>query len=113
MKIALWHNLPSGGGKRACYDQVRGLVSRGHEIEIWCPSTSDHEFLPLGDLAPEHVLPLDWQVPLPRGKIGWILRPYREVAERLQRIDRHCRECAEQINRKGFDLVLVHPCRYF
>src|SRR5258708_7701650 len=26
MKIAVWHNLPSGGGKRALHDHVRGLV---------------------------------------------------------------------------------------
>ncbi len=85
---------------------------RGHEVEFWCPSTADQTFLPLGKLATEHVLPLDWQIPLPRGKIGWILRHYREVTETLARIDRHCQACAEQINRGGFDVLLSHPCHF-
>ena len=37
MRIALWHNLPPGGGKRAFYDQVAGLVKLGHYVESWCP----------------------------------------------------------------------------
>jgi len=41
MRIAVWHNLPSGGAKRALYDHVRGLVDRGHSIESWCLPTSD------------------------------------------------------------------------
>ena len=64
-------------------------------------------------MATEHILPLDWQIPLPRGKIGWILRPYREVVETLARMDRHCRTCAEQINRGGFDVLLAHSCQFF
>jgi glycosyltransferase involved in cell wall biosynthesis len=113
MRIAVWHNLPSGGGKRALYDHVRGLLARGHEVEIWCPSTADQTFLPLGKLATEHVLPLDWQIPPPRSRIGWILQPYHKIAEKLARMDRHCLECAEQINQGGFDVVLAHPCVFF
>jgi len=33
LKIAVWHNLPSGGGKRALYQHVKGLVDRGHDLE--------------------------------------------------------------------------------
>ena len=59
MRIAVWHNLPSGGGKRALYYHVRGLVERGHSVEAWCPSTSDRNYLPLSELITEHVLPID------------------------------------------------------
>ena len=55
MNIAIWHNLPSGGGKRVLYDQVRGLVERGHTIEIWCPSTADQQFLPVKGLVKENI----------------------------------------------------------
>jgi hypothetical protein len=35
MKIAVWHNLRSGGGKRALYDHVVGLLRlRQITIEI-------------------------------------------------------------------------------
>jgi len=60
MKIAVWYNLPSGGGKRALYNYVRGLVERGHTIESWCPSTADRSYLPLTEWVPEHVVPLPW-----------------------------------------------------
>ena len=59
MRIAVWHNLPSGGGKRALYYHVRGLVERGHSVEAWCPSTSDRNYLPLSELITEHVVPID------------------------------------------------------
>jgi hypothetical protein len=60
MKIAVWHNLPSGGSKRALYDHVRGLVTRGHIVEAWCPQTADPNYLPLRGIVREHILPLDW-----------------------------------------------------
>src|SRR5216683_2521051 len=62
MKIAVWHNLPSGGGKRALYDHVRGLVARGHSVEVWCPPTASRTFLPLDALVREHVVDLAWPV---------------------------------------------------
>jgi hypothetical protein len=34
MKIAVWHNLGSGGGKRALYDHVVGLLARGHTWKL-------------------------------------------------------------------------------
>lgn len=66
----MWHNLPSGGGKRALHDHVRGLVARGHTVEAWCPPTADREFLPLGPLVREHVVDLVWPTPL-RSSDDW------------------------------------------
>jgi len=59
LRIAIWHNLPSGGGKRAMFDQVRGLTSRGHYVEAWCPPTANQTFLPLSTLIKEHIVPLE------------------------------------------------------
>ena len=56
VKIAVWHNLPSGGGKRALYYHVRGLVERGHTVESWCPPTADLSYLPLRELISEHAV---------------------------------------------------------
>mgnify|MGYP003343066273 CR=1 FL=1 len=58
MRIAVWHNLPSGGGKRALWNHVRGLLARGHHVEAFCPAPAAGGYLPLGDLCPEHALPL-------------------------------------------------------
>jgi glycosyltransferase involved in cell wall biosynthesis len=108
MKIAIWHNLPSGGGKRALYYHVRGLVERGHSVEAWCPSTSDRNYLPLGELVTEHVLPIDVPLPgksAPRGPVGELRGDELRAAKAL---DEHCQNCAEEINRGGFDILFAN-----
>jgi glycosyltransferase involved in cell wall biosynthesis len=106
MKIAVWHNLPSGGGKRALYDHVRGLVARGHTVEAWCPLTADREFLPLG--IPEHVVDLAWPPDRLIDKLGIRLVIKRQLAA----MDAHCRACAEQIDRGGFDILFANSCKF-
>ncbi len=110
MRIAVWHNLPSGGGKRALYDHVRGLVARGHEVEVWCPPTADLEFLPLAPLVPEHVVDLGWPVP-PRRADKWQIT--LEIGRAIAAMDAHCRRCAEAINRGGFDVLFANSCQFF
>lgn len=113
MKIAVWHNLPSGGGKRALYDHVRGLLERGHTVEAWCPPTADETYLPLGELITEHVVPFDWQPQQSKSPIGRLLSYYRTPVSMLKAMDRHCQQCAEEINAGDFDLLLANPCRIF
>ena len=108
LKIAIWHNLPSGGGKRALFDQVRGLVASGHHVEVWCPPSAARDFLPLAGLVDEHVVPFaDESVP------GWRRRWTSWIAAQARRMDEHCRRCAAQIGARDFDVLLVHPCRFF
>lgn len=110
MKIAVWHNLPSGGGKRALYDHVRGLVARGHSVEAWCPPTADRDYLPLSSLVPEHVVDMTWPVPYPIGdKLGVTIAAERQLAS----MDAHCRACAEEIDRGGFDVLFANCCQFF
>lgn len=113
MKIALWYNLASGGAKRALHAHVRGLLARGHAVEIWCPPTADRSYLPLADLAPEHVVPLDADIPISRRGLARYTTGYQEVCRRLEAMDRHSRACAEQINAGGFDVFVAHPCTQF
>ena len=109
MKIAIWHNLPSGGGKRALYDHVRGLVARGHIVEAWCPPTADREYLPLSSMIPEHVVELAWPEYRLTDKLGLTL----VMERRLAAMDAHCRACAEEIGRGGFDILFANACIFF
>src|SRR5262245_54052410 len=59
VRIAVWHNLPNGGGKRQLYSHVQGLLRRGHHVEAWCPDSADRQYLPLAELVTEHVVRLD------------------------------------------------------
>ncbi|NNC87285.1 MAG: glycosyltransferase family 4 protein [Akkermansiaceae bacterium] len=114
MKIAIWHNLPSGGGKRALFNQVRGLAERGHHVEIWCPENSDRDFLPLDGIAKEHRLPLHEGEPA-TGRLD-LARAWSEtrgILHDLEALSRHCRACAAEINEGGFDVVLSHSSKLF
>jgi glycosyltransferase involved in cell wall biosynthesis len=111
MRIAVWHNLPSGGGKRALYYHVRGLVERGHLVEAWCPSTCDRNYLPLSEFITEHVVPID----IPGRNKFVAARPLlRELhvdeleLREAKALDEHCQECADQINRGGFDILFAN-----
>jgi glycosyltransferase involved in cell wall biosynthesis len=110
MRIAVWHNLPSGGGKRALHDHVRGLAARGHEIEVWCPPSANREYLPLEPLAREHVVPLLLQSATPAvGLAGRTRRALQGVHRDVAALEEHGRRCAVEISRGGFDLLLAHP----
>lgn len=110
MKIAIWHNLPSGGGKRALYDQVRGLLARGHHIESWCPTTADQSYLPLSELITEHILPIERPT-----RTDWDrrLRIPGRVEAPLAGMEAHCAACADAIAAGGFDILYAHCCPFF
>jgi glycosyltransferase involved in cell wall biosynthesis len=109
LRIAVWHNLPSGGGKRQLYHHVKGLIERGHHVESWCPDTADQKFLPLSDLVPEHVVPLNG---IKRGHHS-IVKSFREVRELIEILEEHCRISARQINSGGFDVLFANACMFF
>lgn len=112
MKIAVWHNLPSGGGKRALYYHVSGLVGRGHTLESWCPPTADQSYLPLGELITEHVVPLDWQPRAEKTLAARLTTLRLDALTRTEALDRHCRQCAEEINGRDFDLLFANSSLY-
>ena len=112
MKIAVWHNLPSGGGKRALYNHVKGLTMRGHVVEAWCPETADRSFLPLSELITEHVV----SVPSKKRRASFVGDPlcdFRAIVDRLSAMEHSAQEAAKLINKGGFDLLFANSCRYF
>lgn len=113
LRIAVWHNLPSGGGKRALYDHISGLQKRGHEVVAWCPPSADQDYLPLNSLCPEHVMPLSEAKALSRFTWLPLLRAYLLLRARLAAMDRHCRACAEAINAGCFDVLFANACMFF
>jgi glycosyltransferase involved in cell wall biosynthesis len=113
VRIAVWHNLNSGGGKRALFYLVKGLTERGHEIVAFCPDTVDQSYLPLSDVIEEKSFPLKEEIE----KLGnsFLRRhlSFRLVLERLNLMIDHCRECASIINQSGFDVLLANSSSDF
>ena len=63
LRIAVWHNLLSGGAKRALFDHIKGLVGYGHYIEVWSPPSADIDFLSLRKFAGHHIVDLNFTSP--------------------------------------------------
>ena len=112
MRIGVWHNLSSGGAKRALYDQVEGLKSRGYELEAWCPPTADRTFLPLSNIVTEHVVPLDHPGAAPWWGGGRRALLKRSAPLRRALLD-HSQLCAEQARASGCDVIFAATCQFF
>lgn len=112
MRIAVWHNLPPGGGKRALDLHVRGLVARGHHVEAWCPTTADRDFLPLSEIIDEHVVPFGYEAPPPwwaPGRRGQMRDPKPFIKASTE----HARSCANEMADAQFDVHLAATCQFF
>jgi glycosyltransferase involved in cell wall biosynthesis len=112
MRIAVWHNLSTGGGKRALYTHVRGLVERGHDLRAWTVSER-HDYLPLAGLAPERVVSTGWRERQARSRASRLYGVYHNRVARMSSMRDACRRCAEEIDAGGFDVVFVNGCEVY
>ncbi len=109
MRIAIYHNLPSGGAKRALNELVRRMTTR-HEVDVFTLSTADHDFADVRPHVAKHqVYPFE---PLrlldsPFGRANQVIR----IAN-LRRLDALGRQIAADIARGGYDLAFVQPCMF-
>ena len=110
MKIAVFHNLPSGGAKRALYGFVKYLTKSGHLVDVFVPSTADETFLPLKDVANKvDVFPVRKTI---TGLIYSILRYIPPIRISLRDLERTEKEIADVINRQDYDVVFSEQGQY-
>lgn len=108
MRIALFHNLPSGGAKRAVYEWTRRLVER-HDVDVFSFETADHSFCDIRPLVASHR-----EYPLrrrrcfdsPLGRLNQWQR-WRDLAD----LDRTARRMGADIERAGYDVLFAHTCQ--
>lgn len=109
LRIAVWHNLLSGGAKRALFDHIRGLVAFGHHVEVWSPPNADIDYLSLRSLVDHHIVDLSIPPsPLRLRKAAGIYQEHDRILAQLEALDAHCRACAMQINCGGFDVLFAN-----
>jgi glycosyltransferase involved in cell wall biosynthesis len=109
MRIAIYHNLPSGGGKRALFEMVRRLASN-HTLDCYTLSCAEHAF---GDIRPfcnQHYVYPFAALPLARRPFGRVNQGIRSVD--LLRLRALQRRIAAQIDQGGYDAVFVHICQF-
>ncbi len=111
MRIAVWHNLPSGGGKRALRDQVSMLMKRGHHVEIWRPLCADHGPFDLSSYVNEHINPCRYYNPSQNNLFGKFKRLIGQYLN-LYELNKNAKLCASEINERKFDVLLSHSCHF-
>ena len=103
MKIAVFHNLPSGGAKRSLYNLVKQLVNMGHCADLYIPSTANENYLGMGSLVSK-CYPYVVRGTL-GSKIGSVLRLPPDVHPVQKAI-------AKDINARDYDVVLCEQDQY-
>ncbi len=114
MKIALYHNLPSGGAKNYTWFLIRELHRRGHQISEFYLDSADESWQSLSPFV-------DQQVAFPATRQQWMRRrlplatPYIHAFQALQyqrELDRQAKSIAREIDSQDFDVVLVKDCQF-
>lgn len=109
MKIAIYHNLSSGGAKRSLYEIVKRLYRR-HEISVYSLSSADHEFCDIRPFVKSHQVYSFQAGKLfhsPLGRLNSIIRAFDLV--RLKHINEII---SNDIKYHEPDLIFVEPCRF-
>lgn len=106
MKIAVFHNLPSGGAKRALYNFVIYLKSQGNTIDVFVPSTANENFLPLSNLVNNITI-----FPVQETILGKLISSIKYIPPLLKYIsfkdlENTEKQIAEAVNSGDYDIVL-------
>ncbi|MFO1429901.1 MAG: glycosyltransferase family 4 protein [Candidatus Competibacteraceae bacterium] len=107
MKIAVFHNLMSGGNKKFLYHTVKGFKQYGHRVTVYNLSISNERFSSLKDFADEIVTQPLFPVE-PTGLLKLVAPPLQilQLAPLLQAN----RRIATAINQGDYDIVWVVNC---
>ena len=113
LKIAVFHNLPSGGAKRALHDHVKYLASSGHEVDVFVPETANETFLPLKEIVDNFkIFPLktdflrSWLYHRLDHKAPGTTRISIKALESVQK------DIADVINGENYDIALSEQDRF-
>jgi glycosyltransferase involved in cell wall biosynthesis len=108
VRIAFYHNHPSGGASRSLYELGREL-SRNHRIDVYTLETADEMFLASQDYAASvTVLPFRPRRPI---RLGFYLNDMLRWLD-LTRLDRISRGVAARIDAQDHDVAFVSACRF-
>lgn len=108
MRIAVFHNLPSGGAKRSLYEELKRLCAR-HTLDVYTTTDADHAFADIRPFANRHI-PAKFK---PRRLLN---SPFGRLNQLIRLADLHSirtlyQRMAVEIDQGDYDALLVHPCR--
>lgn len=113
MRIALYHNLTSGGSKREAYELTRQMAAQGHEIDLYCPATADEDFLSLEHIVNKRYIypfrpeePVRYRLPFIRKYLDF----YKQLLN-LRGFHNLSKKIAQDINSRNYDFAFLHHDR--
>ncbi len=109
MKLAIYHDLPSGGGKRVLYEVVRRLAAR-HQMDLFSLSTANEDFCDVRPFMGRHQVYSFQAAKLFHSPLGRLNQMQR--MSDLKRLDALGSEAAAEIDAGGYDAVWVQPCMW-
>src|SRR3989344_4930909 len=99
MRIAVVHNLPAGGQKRALFELVKRLSAK-HQLDLFILNGTNESFLPLTKFV-QHVYRFPYHQP---EKFPYsVISVYTDLKKAYSQM-------AERINSGKYDVAFVHPC---
>ena len=111
LRIAVYHNLHSGGAKRVTAEHLRRLSER-HDVTLYSLRDADHAFAASDrDGNSSHAVKLYDYTPKP-----WLGSPFGRWntvigVQNIHKMDVLCRTIANDIDIAKHDVVLAHPCQ--
>ena len=106
LKIAVFHNLPSGGAKRSLYTYIQYLTQQGHIVDVFIPETANEEYLPLESVA-NSVIKYEVKPSFFREQIYSIFSYVPAIIKRVsvKNVMETEKKIAEDLNDSGYDIV--------
>ena len=108
MKIAVFHNLPSGGAKRALYNNV-DFLAKNHEVDVFIPSTANEDYLPLKDTV-NNLNSFKVKNTIP-GFFVSALKYFPDTIS-ITDLEKTQKNIAEAVNKEDYDVVLCEQDRH-
>lgn len=113
LKIAVFHNLPSGGAKRSLYTYIDYLTQKGHIVDVFIPSTANEEYLPLDDIA-TNMIEYPVKPSFIRERIykifSYVPAIFKKVS--VNNVFKAEKKIAEDINSGDYDIVYCEQDQY-
>lgn len=109
MRIALYHNLPSGGAKRTLSEAAKRLAA-AHHIDVYTLTSANHNFADIRPYVANYQM-FDFDpLPLLSSPFGRLNQAIRLLD--LFRLDTVSKSMVKTIEQNVYDVVLVHPCQF-
>ena len=109
LRLAVFHNLPHGGGARRAMTELCARLSAAHELDLFTVSSAEHG---LFSLAPwvKRIFVYEEPPPPQHGRPLGFLNGASPIRQQ-QRAARLGRQIAADVDARDYDIVFAHHCQ--